>query len=182
MSQTPNNHHDAAITNPALEISAEVAARGYSEAFGGHAEHGRDIPPNRRRIGETDNRRAPTFDDDPDHRARLEAATQLDRETYMVSGYQPVTCTFCRAQVHVRKNSEKHTSVQWTAEAATSCPVRDQWAQERDHSCPRLRQTIDHAYAEGLITLAPDVDPTDADHMVNPRLNRSAAAAARKDS
>lgn len=163
-------------------LSAEEAARGYSEALGGHAEHGRDIPPNRRRVGETDNRRAPTFDDDPEHRAQLENATRLDRETYMTAGYQPVTCTFCSAEVRVRKNSEKHTSVQWTSAAVSTCPMRAQWAQERDHSCPRLRQTIDHAYAEGLITLAPDVDPTDADHMVNPHLTRSATTSSRKDS
>lgn len=153
-------------------LSADEAARGYEEAFGGHGEHGRDIPPNRRRIGETDNRRAPTFDDDPERRARLEAATAMDRETYTVAGYQDLRCTYCDTSVKVRKNSEKHTSVQWSAEAAAACPLREEWARERDRSCPRLRKTIQHAFAEGIISLAPDVDPVDSDHMVNPVLDR----------
>lgn len=149
-------------------LTPEHAAQAIEDAFGGHGEHGRDIPPNRRRRGETDNRRAPTFDDDPERRSRLEADTNKDRDTYTRSGYQPVECRYCRAEVSVRKNSEKHTSVQWPAAAVSTCPLRDRWSEEKDATCPRMRQSIRHAYAEGILTLSSGVDPEDEEHMVNP--------------
>ena len=149
-------------------LTPEHAAQAIEDAFGGHGEHGRDIPPNRRRRGETDNRRAPTFDDDPERRSRLEADTNKDRDTYTRSGYQPVECRYCHAEVSVRKNSEKHTSVQWPAAAVSTCPLRDRWAEEKDATCPRMRQSIRHAYAEGILTLSSGVDPEDEEHMVNP--------------
>ncbi|WP_333618089.1 hypothetical protein [Dietzia sp.] len=162
----------AASRNPAdgsaSWTDAEEAAGAIQEAFGGHGEHGRIVPPDRRRTGEVDNRRAPTFDDQPDRRAQLEAATAKDRETYTANGYQPVECRYCHAEVEVRKNSEKHTSVQWPRKATDTCPLRDQWHLERESTCPKMRQSIKHAYAEGIITLASGVDPEDEEHMVNP--------------
>ena len=155
-------------TSQVFGLTPEVAAQAIEDAFGGHGEHGRDIPPNRRRVDETDNRRAPTFDDDPKRRAKLEADTEKDRDTYTRAGYQPVECRYCHAQVSVRKNSEKHTSVQWPAEAVSTCPMRERWSEEKDATCPRMRQSIKHAYAEGIIALSSGVDPEDDEHMVNP--------------
>lgn len=161
--------------------SADVAAQALADAFGGHGEHGRDVPPNRRRVGETDNRRAPTFDEDPARRAALEHATDRDHETYTAQGYQPVECRYCRAEVSVRKNSEKHTSIRWPAAAVEQCPERDSWHEERDGTCPRMRQSIRHAFAEGIITLAAGVDPEDEEHMVNPLVAGSDDDEDRKD-
>ncbi len=121
-----------------------------------------------------DSRRAPTWDEsDPARAARLHADTDLDRETYTRVGYQPVDCTHCGIRVHVRKNSEKHTSIQWTGGSDDSCPVLMEWRAggekpEGEDTCPRMLSSIRYAYAEGLITLADGVDPADDDHMVNP--------------
>lgn len=121
-----------------------------------------------------DSRRAPTWDDtDPERAARLHSYTALDRETYTRSGFQPLDCRTCGAQVAVRKNSEKHTSIQWTAGSDQQCPVLSEWRAgeappEGEDTCPRMLASIRYAYAEGLLTTAEGVDPADEDHMVNP--------------
>lgn len=121
-----------------------------------------------------DSRRAPTWDEtDPARAARLHGDTDLDRETYTRAGFHPVECRACGTCVSVRKNSEKHTSIQWTASSDRACPVLAEWRDggERppgEDTCPRMLASIRYAYAEGLITLADGVDPADADHMVNP--------------
>jgi len=123
---------------------------------------------------EHDSRRAPTWDDiDPARAARLHAYTDLDRETYTRAGFQPVECRNCGVCVSVRKNSEKHTSIQWTEGSDRDCPVLTDWRSggdrpEGEDTCPRMLQSIRYAYAEGLITLAEGVDPADEEHMVNP--------------
>lgn len=121
-----------------------------------------------------DARRAPTWDEtDPERAARLHAHTALDRETYTRAGFQPVECRSCGACVTVRKNSEKHTSIQWTEGSDRACPVLTEWRgggerPQGEDTCPRMLASIRYAYAEGLITLAEGVDPADSDHMVNP--------------
>lgn len=125
---------------------------------------------------EHDHRRAPTFDEsDPERAARLHATTDLDRETYTRTGFQPVECRSCGACVRVRKNSEKHTSIQWAGDSSSRCPVLAEWRAGADRprgedTCPRMLASIRYAYAEGLITLAHGVDPADEEHMVNPLL------------
>lgn len=121
-----------------------------------------------------DPRRAPTWDEiDPARAARLHAYTALDRETYTRDGFQPVECRSCGTCVSVRKNSEKHTSIQWSAGSDRSCPVLTEWRgggerPQGEDTCPRMLASIRYAYAEGLITLTEGVDPADSDHMVNP--------------
>lgn len=121
-----------------------------------------------------DSRRAPTWDEtDPARAARLHGDTDLDRETYTRSGFHPVECRACGTCASVRKNSEKHTSIQWTAGSDRACPVLAEWREggerpQGEDTCPRMLASIRYAYAEGLITLAEGVDPADADHMVNP--------------
>ncbi|MDZ4232797.1 MAG: hypothetical protein U1C73_03340 [Dietzia sp.] len=121
-----------------------------------------------------DSRRAPTWDEtDPARAARLHGDTDLDRETYTRAGFQPVECRACGTCVSVRKNSEKHTSIQWTASSDRACPVLAEWRDggerpQGEDTCPRMRAGIRYADAEGLLTHADGVDPADADHMVNP--------------
>ena len=121
-----------------------------------------------------DSRRAPTWDEtDPARAARLHSYTDLDRETYTRAGFQPVECRACGAGAQVRKNSEKHTSIQWTDSSDRACPVLTEWRAggerpEGEDTCPKMLASIRYAYAEGLITLAEGVDPADAEHMVNP--------------
>jgi len=121
-----------------------------------------------------DSRRAPTWDEtDPARAARLHSDTDLDRETYTRSGFQPVDCRQCGTGVLVRKNSEKHTSIQWVDGSDRRCPVLCGWRDggerpEGEDTCPNMLASIRYAYAEGLITLAESVDPADEQHMVNP--------------
>ena len=123
---------------------------------------------------EHDHRRAPTFDEsDPERAARLHATTDLDRETYTRTGFQPVECRSCGACVRVRKNSEKHTSIQWAGGADRNCPVLTEWRSggqppAGEDTCPRLLSSIRYAVSEGFITLVEGVDPADEEHMVNP--------------
>src|SRR5699024_10032842 len=119
-------------------------------------------------------RRAPTWDEtDPARAARLHADTDRDRHTYTPSGFQPVHCRACGTRAFVRKNSEKHTSIQWRDSSDRNCPVLNERRggaeiPEGEDICPRMLASIRYAYAEGLITLAEGVDPEDAEHMVNP--------------
>ena len=118
-----------------------------------------------------DSRRAPTCD--PARAARLHAYTELDRETYTRDGFQPVECRSCGTCVSVRKNSEKHTSIQWNEGSDRSCPVLAEWRAggerpQGEDTCPRLLARIRYAHAEGLITLSEGVDPAESTHMVNP--------------
>lgn len=121
-----------------------------------------------------DSRRAPTWDDtDPARAARLHSYTDLDRETYTRAGFQPVECRSCGTCVSVRKNSEKHTSIQWTEGSDRQCPVLTDWRAggerpEGEDTCPRMLASIRYAYAEGLLTISEGVDPADDEHMVNP--------------
>ena len=123
---------------------------------------------------QNDSRRAPTWDEtDPERAARLHAYTDLDRETYTRDGFQPVECRACGTCAAVRKNSTKHTSIQWTAGSDRNCPVLNDWREggerpEGEDTCPKMLASIRYAYSEGLITLAEGVDPADSDHMVNP--------------
>lgn len=121
-----------------------------------------------------DSRRAPTWDEiDPERAARLHSYTDLDRETYTKAGFQPVECRACGTCVKVRKNSEKHTSIQWADGSDRACPVLTDWRAggerpEGEDTCPTMLASIRYAYAEGLITLVETVDPADEEHMVNP--------------
>ena len=123
---------------------------------------------------QNDSRRAPTWDEtDPARAAQLHADTSLDRETYTRAGFQPVDCRSCGTRAFVRKNSDKHTSIQWRDGSDQQGPVLSEGRSggeipEGEDTCPRMLASIHYAYSEGLITLAEGVDPVDAEHMVNP--------------
>lgn len=49
--------------------------------------------------------------------------TTTERTEFLSGGLRPHTCATCGTRVLVKKNSWKHTSIQWTTDAARSCPV-----------------------------------------------------------
>ncbi|WP_431876605.1 hypothetical protein [Amycolatopsis sacchari] len=49
--------------------------------------------------------------------------TTAERTEFLTAGLRPHTCSDCGTCVLVKKNSWKHTSIQWTTDAAGSCPV-----------------------------------------------------------
>lgn len=85
--------------------------------------------------------------------------TLEDRRLYTEARLTEVACLDCLATVGVKKNSEHHTSVQWTVTAQTACPelVRRRAAAERDRTfhagCPRMQASIDAAVADGRIRI-----------------------------
>lgn len=49
--------------------------------------------------------------------------TTTERTEFLSGGLRPHTCATCGTRVLVKKNSWKQTSIQWTTDAALSCPV-----------------------------------------------------------
>ncbi|MDP8016916.1 hypothetical protein [Prescottella equi] len=71
---------------------------------------------------------------------------------------EPVECDRCGCRVLVVKNSWQHTSVQWTAEARSTCQVLDDAADpvSRARSCPAMQESIVRAAVEGRIGVLDD--------------------------
>lgn len=87
--------------------------------------------------------------------------TAADKQLYVEIGLAPVTCSTCGTEVLVKKNSAKHTSVQWTSDAVASCPEIRARAEAGAPAgqvlgCPRLKQSIDHAVRRGDLTVPDD--------------------------
>lgn len=72
--------------------------------------------------------------------------TLADAERYTEARMVEVACLDCLARVRVKKNSEHHTSIQWSAEAIAACPRMD-----KHRGCPRLAASIDAAARSGLL-------------------------------
>ena len=84
--------------------------------------------------------------------------TLEDRELYTRSSLSDVTCRQCQARVMVRKNSEHHTSIQWTREAVETCVVFSDLDQRKAgrpvHSaCPQLVASIEAAVRDGAVSV-----------------------------
>lgn len=82
--------------------------------------------------------------------------TVEDARLYTRARLAQVSCLDCLATVGVKKNSEHHTSIQWSAEALRACPEfarRDASPAGRDihEGCHRLEASIDAAVREGQI-------------------------------
>jgi hypothetical protein len=79
--------------------------------------------------------------------------TLADAERYTQARLVDIRCLDCLARVRVKKNSEHHTSIQWTAEAMAACPqlCRTSPSDDRDkhRGCPRLAASIDAAVRAG---------------------------------
>ena len=87
----------------------------------------------------------------------LRAETLADQRLYLEGRLVDVACRQCDAHVRVRKNSEFHTSIQWTADAAARCEVfarsADEGGRVVHESCPRLRASIEQAAKTGLLPM-----------------------------
>ncbi|GAA5112026.1 hypothetical protein [Haloechinothrix salitolerans] len=91
----------------------------------------------------------------------VRADTLADRAEFLTARLTPVSCRSCATEVLVRKNSEQHTSIQWTSEPASSCP---RYAEEVARggntalldTCIELSESIATAAAEGEIPVGPE--------------------------
>jgi hypothetical protein len=77
---------------------------------------------------------------------------------YLEDGLVPVACSRCATGVLVKKNSPQHTSVQWTSDAATSCPeIGAQVAAGARGAqilgCASLKQSIEDAVRNGRLAV-----------------------------
>jgi hypothetical protein len=83
--------------------------------------------------------------------------TAEDRRFYVEIGFTPVTCGACGVEALVKKNSHKHTSVQWTGAAAAACPeiAAARAADPRGLvlGCPRLSESIEEAVRSGAVVV-----------------------------
>jgi hypothetical protein len=89
------------------------------------------------------------------------ADTAADMQLYVEIGLAPVSCQSCGTEVLVKKNSPKHTSVQWTSNAVASCPeIRAQVEAGATGGqvlgCARLKQSIEDAVQRGELTVPDD--------------------------
>jgi hypothetical protein len=86
--------------------------------------------------------------------------TAEDRRLYVEIGFVPVTCAACGIDAMVKKNSQKHTSVQWTATGVAGCPeiraARDADPRALVLGCPKLADSIAEAVRAGAVVV-PDV-------------------------
>jgi len=80
---------------------------------------------------------------------------------FLAGGLRPVSCHTCGTRVLVKKNSPQHTSIQWTTDAASSCPVFAGRAAEGAttallDTCEQLGDSITDAVRDGLLVVRDD--------------------------
>lgn len=92
--------------------------------------------------------------------APLNEETLEDRRRYLEGHLVPVACLDCLAEVKVRKQSEFHTSIQWTDEAVRHCHEIGRRSDSliAPKSCSRLKESIARAVLEGQIEIGGSVD------------------------
>ena len=85
----------------------------------------------------------------------LSADTLEDQRLYTSARLVEVACLDCLARVGVKKNSDHHTSIQWTAEARAQCPElsRRPGGRESHPACPRLAASIEQAARAGAVPI-----------------------------
>lgn len=81
--------------------------------------------------------------------------TLADRADFLTVGLRPISCRTCAVSVLVKKNSRKHTSIQWTSDATADCPVFADGVANGRHpalmdTCPNLSETIAAAADDGV--------------------------------
>jgi hypothetical protein len=83
--------------------------------------------------------------------------TVEDMRLYVEIGLTPLTCRECGVEAMVKKNSQKHTSVQWTAAGVAACPeIRAARAADPNAlvlGCSRLKASIDDAVRAGEVVV-----------------------------
>lgn len=101
---------------------------------------------------------------DPAQVQAIRVATEGDKKRYTSAGLQPVQCRACSTCVLVKKNSDIHTSIQWTSETGTCHRLNEPGKNGRPSalrdSCPDLSASIVQAVREGLIHVAPHSEDT----------------------
>src|SRR3954463_3838036 len=85
----------------------------------------------------------------------LSADTLEDQRLYTSARLVEVACLDCLARVGVKKNSEHHTSIQWTAEARSQCPELGRRTGGRGWAPagPRLAVSIGAAARDGRLPI-----------------------------
>jgi hypothetical protein len=87
----------------------------------------------------------------------LRAETLADKRLYTEVGLMPVQCRTCGVEVGVKKNSRRHTSIQWTTAAVRGCAEFAAGTGDRSGGlplgCARLRDSIDAAVADGTLVV-----------------------------
>jgi hypothetical protein len=86
------------------------------------------------------------------------ADTLEDQRLYTSARLVEVSCLDCLAKVGVKKNSEHHTSIQWTNRAVADCQEFARMSTDpqgrRVHSaCPRLVASIEAAVRDGQVPI-----------------------------
>jgi hypothetical protein len=83
------------------------------------------------------------------------ADTIEDQRLYTSARLVEVACLDCLARVGVKKNSDHHTSIQWSTEARHQCPELSRRTGARDvkDGCPRLLTSIEAAARNGDIPI-----------------------------
>lgn len=83
--------------------------------------------------------------------------TAEDRRFYVEIGFVPIACTACGIEALVKKNSRKHTSVQWTAAGVAGCPEIAAARKADPHGlvlgCPKLTESIAEAVRNGTVVV-----------------------------
>lgn len=83
--------------------------------------------------------------------------TGEDQRLYLDGRLAEITCQECAATVLVKKNSEHHSSIQWTTEALAQCAEfkrLDLEGGRRVHTaCERLRASIESAVERGELPI-----------------------------
>ena len=90
--------------------------------------------------------------------------TEADKRLYTEIGLVPVRCQACGVEVSVKKNSRRHTSVQWTASAVAACAelgALDAAPTEFRLGCSTLKESIDAAVRDGVIVVPADYPVSD---------------------
>jgi hypothetical protein len=83
------------------------------------------------------------------------ADTIEDQRLYTSARLVDVACLDCLAHVGVKKNSEHHTSIQWTGGARQQCPELSRRTNGREShpACPRMIASIEAAVRDGQIPI-----------------------------
>lgn len=102
--------------------------------------------------------KAPDFAGQTERLEAIAAQTIEDKHEYLDSGLQEVDCKACGACVLVRKNTYKHTSVQWTSDPALRChtfkeAIASGQSSALKDGCPKLHDSIADAVRDGTITV-----------------------------
>ncbi len=84
-------------------------------------------------------------------------STAADMRLYLEVGLAPVTCAACGVEAMVKKNSRRHTSVQWTAAAVAGCPEITAARAANPNGfvlgCAQLKASIDAAVEDGTLVV-----------------------------